>query len=54
MLIDRFDDLNKRYIIQAILNKNELWNEYLDYRENHSMCKQTLFCKCKSEIEDFI
>ena len=23
-LIDRFDDLNKRYIKQAILNKNDL------------------------------
>jgi hypothetical protein len=45
-LIDRFDHLNKRYIIQAILNNNDLitdlWNEYLDYSANHPMCKITV------------
>jgi hypothetical protein len=57
-LINRFDELNKKYIIQAILNRNELiidlWNEYLSYKLGHPLSNDTLLCIYKNEIEEII
>ena len=53
-LDERFDQLNKKYIINAILNENELiimlWNEYLQYKECHPDFEDTVLCKFKEDI----
>ena len=53
-LEDRFEQLNKKYIINAILNGNELittlWNEYLEYKTNHPLFNDTILCNFKDEI----
>ena len=51
-LTDRFNELNKRYLIKAITNNNEiileLWNDYKEFSLSREIKQPTILCKYKT------
>ena len=51
-LTDRFNELNKRYLIKAITNNNEiileLWNDYKEFSLSREIKQPTILCNYKS------
>ena len=55
-LVNLLDQLNMKYISQALFNKNELllelWEDYISFQESRKLKYVTLFCHYTEEIKE--
>ncbi len=55
-LVNLLDQLNMKYISQALFNKNELllelWEDYISFQEGRKLKYVTLFCQYTEEIKE--